>query len=157
MATQKKVAEHIDLSSRRVRELIKDGVLPASKGTGGLDVDACRLAYVRYLRGLSTGQVKENSTDPNNEKKDYPDLLDKERHRKLKRENDIDDKLVAPVLLLTEALEKAASMIVPALESLPLEIKRKFPEVTGGQINIVKKTVATCRNAIADMELNLDY
>ena len=99
-----------------------------------------------------SGQTKRKKSN----KSDYRDLLVKENHREKKRENDIADKLVAPVELLTEALEKSANIIMPVLESLPLEVKRNFPEVTGGQIRLVKKAVAVCRNAIADMELILD-
>ena len=59
MATQREVADNIDLSDRQVRTLLKQGILPAGKGTGGLDLDSCRVAYIRYLRGLATGQVKD--------------------------------------------------------------------------------------------------
>lgn len=92
-----------------------------------------------------------------NGKEDYSQLLEEEKHRKLKRENDIEDKLVAPVSLITSAIEKAGSQIVPVLESLPLEMKRYFPELTGDQIQIVKTAIAKCRNSIADMEVKLDY
>lgn len=58
MATQKQVADHLDLSERQIRRLVKSGVLPAAKGPGGLKLDDCRLAYVRYLRGLASGQIE---------------------------------------------------------------------------------------------------
>lgn len=155
MSTQKEIAAHLDLSERRVRVLIKEGVLPSSKGRGGLDVDQCRVSYIGYLRGVSNGQVVIDGSDQG-ENENLKDLIDAETHRKLKRENDEADQIVAPVELLTEALEKSANIIMPVLESLPLEVKRNFPEVTGGQIRLVKKAVAVCRNAIADMELILD-
>lgn len=56
MATQKEVADHIDLSVRQVQNLLKSGVLPTAVGKG-LDVEACRLAYIRHMRGKVTGQV----------------------------------------------------------------------------------------------------
>lgn len=58
MATQKQVAEHLDLSTVSVSELIKNGVIPPSIGPGGLDLDACRVAYIRNLRGRATGRVR---------------------------------------------------------------------------------------------------
>lgn len=58
MATQKELAAHLDITDRQVRNLAKDGVLPGSKGKGGYDLDTCRLAYIAYLRGLATKQVK---------------------------------------------------------------------------------------------------
>ena len=91
-----------------------------------------------------------------NIEEDFSTLLDEERHRKLKRQNDIEENLVAPVALLTEALEKSGNIILPILESLPLVMKRSWPEITGDQIQLVKKAIAECRNAIADSELNID-
>jgi len=55
MATQKQVARHLDLTSRSVRELLERGVLPPAT-RGELDVDACRVAYVRHLRAAAAGR-----------------------------------------------------------------------------------------------------
>ena len=81
--------------------------------------------------------------------------LAQEQHRKLTRENDVEEKKVAPVSLLTDVLEKSASKIIPILESLPLEMKRMNPKLTGQDIHLVKKSIAVCRNAIADMEIEV--
>ncbi len=60
MATQLEIAEHLDLSDRRVRELAKQGVLPKPKGRGGWSIDACRLAYIAYLRGVASGHQSDD-------------------------------------------------------------------------------------------------
>ena len=148
----------MDLSVRRVSALTKSGVLPASKGRGGYDIDSCRVAYIRYLRGLSGGQVKGSTDDDSGEiaNNDFSLLLEKEKFREKKRENDIAEKLVAPVAILTDALEKAGNQIIPILESLPLLMKRNWPEITGDQIQLVKKSIAECRNTIAEMEVELE-
>lgn len=153
MATQQEIATHLDLSSRRVRELTKDGVLPSSKGRGGYDIDACRMAYIRYLRGVTTGQVNGCTADDDD---DYPRLLEKEKYREKKRLNDEAEQLVAPVSLLTDALHTAANQIVPILESLPLIMKRNWPEISGDEVTLVKKSIAECRNCIAESELKID-
>lgn len=49
MATQKQVAEHLDLTAQRVGHLVREGVFPAAR-YGSLDVDQCRVAYIRFLR-----------------------------------------------------------------------------------------------------------
>lgn len=152
MATQKQIAEHLDLSGRHVRSLLSDGKLPPSKGRGGYDLDACRLAYIRYLRGVGTGQVNSNDDDDD----DYSRLLEKEKYREKKRQNDIEESKVAPVDLLTSALYTAVNQIIPILESLPLVMKRNFPELSGDQISLVKKAVAECRNIIAASELKVE-
>ena len=91
-----------------------------------------------------------------NEKEDYSALLDEERWRKMKRENDLEEVEVAPVLVLERALKNAGRQIIPLLDSLPVEMKRDNPELTGSDIQIVKTTVAKCRNIISELELVID-
>ncbi len=155
MPTQSQIAEHLDLSTRRVRTLVGDGIIPSGKGTGGFDVDACRLAYIRYLRGVSSGQVKVESSHEISDD-DYARLLEKEKHRKAKRENDIEEGEVAPIELLTVALEKTAAQIIPIMDAMPLEMKRRNPKLTGHDIQLVKKSIAKCRNIMADTKIDLE-
>jgi phage terminase Nu1 subunit (DNA packaging protein) len=82
---------------------------------------------------------------------DYSGLLEYEKYRKIKRENDLEENKYAPVSVITDALNGAANQIVPIMESLPLVIKRNWPEVTGDQIMLVKKSISECMNAIADL------
>jgi phage terminase Nu1 subunit (DNA packaging protein) len=51
MATQEQIAEHLDLSKRRVQDLMIEGVLEK-----GADLDQCRVSYIRYLRAGTAGQ-----------------------------------------------------------------------------------------------------
>jgi len=131
--------------------LAQDGVLPPSVGRGGYDLDECRTTYIRYLRGRATGQVKEKEHDDN-----YSRLLEKEKYREKKRQNDLEEGKVAPVELLTAALEKVADQIIPILESLPLLIKRHYPEITGDQITMVKRAISESRNIISDIQIDID-
>lgn len=69
MATQREVAEHLDLSVKRISELIKDGILPSKMGRSPLNIDVCRHAYISYLRKLGgyhkksgTGDIAEEKT-----------------------------------------------------------------------------------------------
>ena len=156
MAFLKEVAAHLDLSERHVRRLVKDGILPPSKGHGGYDIEACRVAYIRYLRGLSSGQTEKSQSAETEEGQDFSRLVEMEKHRKLKRENDLEEQRVAPVHLITETIERVGRMMIPILESLPLIMKRNWPEITGDQIHLVKKSIAECRNMVADMKLDLD-
>lgn len=51
MATQAQIAEHLDLSERRVRDMIGEGVLQK-----GADLAQCRISYIRHLRDGASGQ-----------------------------------------------------------------------------------------------------
>jgi len=69
MATQREVADHLDLSVKRVSELIRDGILPSKMGRSPLNIDICRIAYISYLRKLGgynkksgTGDIAEEKT-----------------------------------------------------------------------------------------------
>ncbi len=69
MSTQREVAEHLDLSVKRISELIRDGVLPSKMGRSPLNIDVCRHAYISYLRKLGgynkrsgTGDMAEEKT-----------------------------------------------------------------------------------------------
>lgn len=56
MATQAEVGAHLDLSDRSIRELLEKGVLPNAR-RGALDLDACRVAYIRHLRETAAGRA----------------------------------------------------------------------------------------------------
>ena len=84
---------------------------------------------------------------------DFSKLLDEERYRKLKRENDIEDDLVSPLSVLLEAIGVMASQMLPIMDALPLEMKRRNPSLTGHDITLVKKSVAKCRNLIAEIDI----
>ena len=112
MATQKEIAEHLDLTDRYIRKLIASGVLPAANGKGTYDLDVYRLAYIRYLRGVASGQVRA-SYDTEDDGDDFSRKLEYEKYREKKRQNDIEEKTVVPVELLVDAIETAANQMMP--------------------------------------------
>ena len=160
MSTQVQVGKHLDLDQARVSRLIRDGILPPSKPRIGLDLDDCRIAYIRYLRGKAAGQVKKggngNGRGSGQDDASYSVLLEREKYREKKRENDLAEGILAPVTVLSDALEVVGNRAVPILESLPLQMKRKWPEITGDQITLVKQAIAEVRNEIADIRLSTD-
>ncbi|OEO24058.1 DNA packaging protein [Pseudomonas sp. J237] len=160
MATQIEVAAHIDLSDRQVRTLITDGVLPASKGAGGLDIDACRLAYIRYLRGMSSGQVKPevapdmDGVDPMAEMK-----LTQERLRLTSAQaegqelkNEVTKRKSVPADFATFVLSRLAAEIGSILDTLPLTLKRRHPDLEVRHIESVQRELAKARNRSATLD-----
>lgn len=160
MATQIEVAAHLDLSDRQVRNLIADGVLPASKGHGGLDLEACRLAYIRYLRGMGTGQVKP-------EVPAEPDGIDPLVELKLQQErlrltaaqaegqelkNDIARRRSVPTEFATFVLSRLAAEIASILDTLPLTLKRRHPDLEVRHIESVQRELAKARNRAATLD-----
>lgn len=125
MATQAEVADHIDLTDKQVRNLMKSGVIPGTKGRGGYDIDACRLSYIRYLRSINNKQVKPE-TD-----KDLPDDLydyDFERARLTYHQANIaslDENIKKEKLIPAEAIEAAWMELVTAFRSKILSLPTK--------------------------------
>ncbi len=56
MSTETEVAKHLDLSTRRLRELIAEGVIhrPATRN---YDLDKTRTVYIRHLRKIAAGRA----------------------------------------------------------------------------------------------------
>jgi phage terminase Nu1 subunit (DNA packaging protein) len=48
-ATTAALAKHVDLSPKRIRQLVEEKVLPR-RPDGNFDLDTCRLRYIKYLR-----------------------------------------------------------------------------------------------------------
>lgn len=160
MATQVEVAAHLDLSDRQVRALVADGVLPGSKGTGGLDIDACRLAYLRYLRGIGKGQVKPEPDNGPNEIDPLVELkLTQERLRLTAAQadgqelkNEVTRRRSVPTEFATFVLSRLASEIGSILDTLPLTLKRRHPDLEVRHIESVQRELAKARNRAATLD-----
>lgn len=64
----------------------------------------------------------------------------------------------ARVDLLTFALARASAQIIATLDALPGQIKRSLPSLTASEIEIARREVAKCCNAVAETEIDLnDY
>ena len=163
MATQVEVAAHLDLSDRQVRNLLADGVLPASKGAGGLDLDACRQAYISYLRGKANGQVKHQEADgcadldPQAEQKLLQERLRltaaQAEGQELK--NDIARRRSVPTEFATFVMSKIAAEIASILDTLPLTLKRRHPDLEVRHIESIQRELAKARNRAAELDERL--
>jgi len=154
MSTQIEIAVYLDLSERRVRFLLTSGVLPTSKGRGGYDLDICRVAYIRYLRGIASGQIEKSAAGDESENEDFEKLIDEEKYRKIKRENDIEERGVIPLEEIVDVLQAVSKQAVSILEALPLNIKRRVPMLKAKDIEYIQLEIAKCRNAVGNIEVS---
>lgn len=162
MATQKEISEHLDLSERHLRRLIKSGVVPATKGNGGYQIDDCRLAYIRYLRASVNGQVKPDTDDDLDDERERIDT-EYERGRKLKAEADAQEmknaitrREQAPTPLLEWALAKMAEQVSGVLASIPMKIKKRLPHMKTSEVEIIHREIVKCQNAASKSQLPWD-
>ena len=162
MATQVEVAQHLDISDRQVRNLLTDGVLPSSKGAGGLDIDACRLAYIRYLRGIGSGQVRPEPLADEDDDGDTAKRLEVERLRLTAAQaegqelkNDITKRKPVPTEVATFVLSRLSAEIGSILDTLPLTLKRRHPDLEVRHIESVQRELAKARNRAATLDERL--
>jgi phage terminase Nu1 subunit (DNA packaging protein) len=155
VATADEVGAHLDLSGRRIRGLVKEGVLPAGKGYGGLDESACRLAYIRYLRGKATSQVRESELDTEGLELEELKLRRAQRINYELKNAQLQSK-VAPVAIIEQVLGRVCGQLVAILDSAPLQIVRQVPSLSASAVEIMKRELAKARNAAADVTVHLD-
>lgn len=163
MATQKEVAEHIDLSDRQVRNLLQSGVLPASKGVGGYNLDDCRLAYIRYVRAQASGQASrveagdEEGVISGLEEKKLEEEYKWTRERRVAQQlkNEVASRQQLPAEFASFALSRLAAEITSILDTLPLTIKRRHPDLEARHLDTLNRELALARNQAAGLDAKL--
>lgn len=149
--TQKVIAEHIDLSTRQVRTLFSTGVL-----NDRMNIDEIRIAYIRYQRSFANGVNQAGPSASQTPTDLEPGTIDYERLRltraqadNMEIKNQIARAEVAPIDLIEKVISRTASEAVGILDSLPLTIKRKHPELSTQIIESIKRQTVKAMNAIA--------
>jgi phage terminase Nu1 subunit (DNA packaging protein) len=154
MSTQKEVAEHLDLSDRQVRYHLTGGVLPPSKGHGGYDLDACRVAYIRHLRGVASGQRSEDSEalDP------IAERARKDAAQANRTEFDLSvlKKEYIHVSHLERMLERFASAAAAKFDSIGARLHQQYPDLKARHIDGIKAEIADARNYVAGLQPDTD-
>ena len=63
---------------------------------------------------------------------------------------------LAPVALLAWVLGKVGGQIAAILETIPGNVKRRVPQLSAAQVELIKREVVKAQNAAARIEINLD-
>lgn len=140
-ATQKEIGSWLNLSVRRVRELQKEGAIPRGAG-----IMAAVHGYLDYLRGLARSGVDESDGAIFARERAR---AERERADNLALKNQILRRELADVAVIAEIIAKLGSQIGAKLDSLPGELRRKLPNLTATELEIVRRTVVKCQNDIA--------
>jgi terminase small subunit / prophage DNA-packing protein len=61
--------------------------------------------------------------------------------------------LVEPDVIV-KILERPIGEIAAALDALPAQIKKDIPHLRAGEIDLIRKRLARCRNALARIEID---
>jgi len=167
MATQAEIGKHLDIGERYVRKLIEAGVLPPSRGKGGLDIDDCRIAYVRYLRGLSTGQTRpvmsgdSDSRTGAGKAQFQPDehtaqKLEQEKLRltiaqadAVELKNDVARRKLIPAEFVTFAFGKFIPAAASIFDTMVMTLRRRHPDLTAAHLDTIERELTKARNTIS--------
>lgn len=145
MLTQKKISEHLDLSQQAVSELMAG--LGIDSKTASLD--DIRVAYIRRLREQAAGRAAAGDLDLAGERA----ALAKAQRERIEMQNAVTRGELAPVVLIEEVLTKAASKTAGILDAIPGMVRRRVPQLTADDIDLIAGEVAKARNMVAAMSL----
>lgn len=145
MLTQKKISEHLDLSQQAVSELMAG--LGIDSKTASLD--EIRVAYIRRLREQAAGRAAAGDLDLAGERA----ALAKAQRERIEMQNAVTRGELAPVVLIEEVLTKAASKTAGILDAIPGMVRRRVPQLTADDIDLIAGEVAKARNMVAAMSL----
>lgn len=162
MATQREVAKYLDTSEHVIRDLTRVGVLEKGSPRGGFNLDQCRVAYIRYLRGSAKGKAPAPEGDERETKRQMVVdniAVEKARHAaemadKLAMENAQRRRELVPVAELRNAMATAGTLIRSRLETLPAQMKRRLPFLRASDLSVVKQEITKLSDELASIQLN---
>lgn len=143
---QAEIAEHLDLSDRSVREFLSDAGMDHKQST----LDEIRVAYIRHLREMAAGRAAAGDLDLATERA----MLAREQRIKIEMQNAVTRGELAPVALLEQVLTAAASKVAGVLDAIPGMVRRRVPQLSANDIDLIAGEIAKARNTVADISLD---
>lgn len=143
--TQAGFGKLFGISQQAVSGLISRGVL-----TPGAPAGAWIIGYCSHLREVAAGRVAAGDLDLATERA----LLARANAAKLRMQNDVTRRQLAPTHLLEEILAKAGNKAAAILETIPSAIQRRVPALSADDIAAIAREVAKASNMAASLTLS---
>jgi len=143
--SQAEFAEIIGVSQARVSQMVADGLL--IRGDTALEWIS---AYCDNLREIAAGRAAGGGLDLATERA----RLAAEQADRISMQNAQTRSELAPVSLIEQVLVNAASRIVGILDAIPGAVRRRLPQLSAADIEMVGAEVAKARNTVASMSLD---
>lgn len=80
--------------------------------------------------------------------------LARAQRERIELQNAVTKGELAPVILLEEILTKAAAKVAGTLDAIPGMVRRRVPQLTADDIDLIAAEVAKARNTVAAMSLS---
>lgn len=143
--TQDEIAEHLDLSTRRIRELASEWGIDSKS----ISLADWRIRYLRKLREEAAGRATAGDLDLATERA----RLAAAQADKVEMQNAQSREELAPVVYLTEVLAKAGARAAAILEAIPGQVRRRLPSLPATEIQAIQQEIAKARNLCAAVSL----
>lgn len=143
--TQAEIAEHLDISTRRVRELATEWGIDSRE----VSLGEWRVRYLAKLREEAAGRAGTGDLDLVAERA----RLAKVQADRIEMQNAVTRKELAPAELIEEVLSRAGARAAKLLDTIPGELKRRCPQLTADDIATIATTIAKVRNIAAAISL----
>jgi len=153
LVNQGQLAEHLDLTTRRIRALNSENVFDSCVSGSGraikYDLDRARMTYIRWLRASATGATMSP------EKISYQ--VEKSRLTKYQAdEKQLTVEKMRAELVSSDQVEMVLTAIFSELKNhfsiLPIKIKSRLPNISARDAQWIQKLVAdACNSASSDV------
>ena len=112
-------------------------------------MDAIRKAYITRLREQAAGRAATGDLDLATERAG----LAKAQRERVEMQNAVTRGELAPAALIEQVLSQAAAKIAGKLDAIPGMIRRRVPQLTATDIDLIAGEIALARNTVAAMSL----
>ena len=169
MATRQEVADHFYISTASLSKLIKQNVLPSTRGPKGFDLDECRRFYLEHLKGVRRGIRFAIETDDPGAGGDMTSVHSKTRSldmeaEKARKEKATADKIeievaekrgeLIPVDEFERHLREFAVAAANRMDAIVGSLITKYPELSLNAREGIREEIAKARNSLAALRGN---
>ena len=138
------MAKLIDVTPRRLQQLVTEGVVPRVT-KGKYELVPVVHAYIRYLR---EHRETEGEPDENDPKRELDDLRVQKARMDLAKER----REFLPVSVLEHYAGQIGAIVHAALEALPGQIKARIPHLRAAEINMIRQLLVKIANQLAKFD-----
>lgn len=144
VTTQADFAEIVGLSEAAVSQLVANQIL-----VRGETCHEWILAYCDRLREVAAGRAADGGLDLATERA----LLAREQRVRIEMQNAVTRRELMLTVVLEKVLASTASKVAGILDAIPGMVRRRVPQLTADDIDLIAAEVAKARNTVAGMSL----
>jgi phage terminase Nu1 subunit (DNA packaging protein) len=143
--TQQQFADVVGITQQRVSSLFSRGILGPD-----MTLQEGIAAYCASLREQAAGRAAEGDLNLAAERA----RLARAQREKIEMQNAVKRRELAPLSLLEETLAKAGAKVAGVLDAIPGMLRRRNPDLTAADLDVIAKEIAAARNVAAAISID---